>query len=238
MSGDGAGPAVVLDLPGDGCWRVENSPARRVPSHGTDLLALRYAIDLVGTDADGRSARVVDWRTVLAVEPPERFVGFGRPVLAPVGGTVVRAHDGEPDHGGRRSPLTLLHYALGQAGRLRRGIAAVAGNHVVVARADGACVAVAHLRAGSVRVRVGQAVAAGEPIGTCGCSGNATEPHVHLQAMDGPDPARARGLPLAFEAYEERSADGTWLPHARAVPPEGAVVRRAEIGGSARDRWF
>lgn len=227
MRGDGAGPAVVLDLPGDGCWRVENSPARRVPSHGTDLLALRYAIDLVGTDADGRSARVADWRTVLAVEPPERFVGFGRPVLAPVGGTVVRVHDGEPDHGGRRSPLTLLPYALGQAGRLRRGIAAVAGNHVVVARADGACVAVAHLRAGSVRVRVGQVVAAGEQVGTCGCSGNATEPHVHLQAMDGPDPVRARGLPFVFGAYEERSADGSWAPRRHAVPPEGAVVRRA-----------
>lgn len=227
MSGDGPGPTVLLDLPGDGCWRVEHSPARRVPSHGTDLLGLRYAIDLVGTDADGRSARVVDWRTVVGVEPPGRFVGFGRPVRAPLGGTVVAAHDGEPDHGGRRSPVTLLPYALGQAGRLRRGIAAVAGNHVVVARADGACVAVAHLRAGSVRVRVGQAVAAGEPVGACGCSGNATEPHVHLQAMDGPDPARARGLPLAFGAYEERSAGGSWARRRHAVPPEGAVVRRA-----------
>ncbi|HYQ77423.1 M23 family metallopeptidase [Cellulomonas sp.] len=236
--GDGAGQVVVLDLPGDGCWRVENSPARRVPSHGTDLLGLRYAIDLVGADPDGRSARVVDWRTVLAVEPPERFVGFGRPVLSPVAGTVVRAHDGEPDHGGRRSPVTLLPYALGQGGRLRRGVAAVAGNHVVVARADGACVAVAHLRAGSVRVRVGQPVAAGEPVGACGCSGNATEPHVHLQATDGPDPERARGLPIAFASYCERAADGTWVPRASAVPPEGAVVRRAEVGGSARDRWF
>lgn len=220
------GPVVLLDLPGDGCWRVENSPARRVPSHGTDLLGLRYAIDLVGCDPDGRSARVADWRTVLAVEPPERFVGFGRPVLAPVAGTVVVAHDGEPDHGGRRSPVSLLPYALGQAARLRRGVAAVAGNHVVVAREDdGACVAVAHLRAGSVQVRVGQAVAAGEPLGECGCSGNATEPHVHLQATDGPDPERARGLPIAFRAYRERTAGGAWVDRAGAVPPEGAVVR-------------
>lgn len=140
---------------------------------------------------------------------------------------MARVHDGEPDHGGRRSPVALLPYALGQAGRLRRGIAAVAGNHVVVARDDGACVAVAHLRAGSVRVRVGQVVAAGEQVGACGCSGNATEPHVHLQAMDGPDPARARGLPLAFASYRERGADGAWPRRERAVPPDGAVVRRA-----------
>lgn len=226
MAADGAGSAVVLDLPGDGCWRVENSPARRVPSHGTDLLGLRFAIDLVGTDDGGRSGRVVDWRTVLGVEPVERFVGFGRPVLSPVTGTVVAAHDGEPDHGGRRSPVTLLPYALGQAARLRRGVAAVAGNHVVVERGDGACVAVAHLRAGSVRVRVGQAVAAGEPVGACGCSGNATEPHVHLQAMDGPDPAQARGLPIAFRTYRERQSDGTWAGRELAVPRDGAVIRR------------
>lgn len=216
---------VVLELPGDGCWRVEKSPASRVPSHGTDLLGLRYAIDLVGTDDAGRSARVVDWRTVLGVEPAGRFAGFGRPVLSPVAGTVVAAHGGEPDHGTRRS-FAGVPYAFGQAARLRRGVPAVAGNHVVVACGDGACVAVAHLRAGSLRVEVGRAVGAGEPLGACGCSGNATEPHVHLQAMDGPDPMRARGLPIAFRAYRERAADDTWVEHALSVPPDRAILHR------------
>ena len=50
---------------------------------------------------------------------------------------------------------------------------------------------------------------------------------MHLQAMDGPDPARAHGLPIAFAAYRERVAGGAWVPRAPAVPGDGAVVRRA-----------
>ena len=41
---------VGLSLPFAGLWRVENSPARRVPSHGTDMFGSRYANDFVGVD--------------------------------------------------------------------------------------------------------------------------------------------------------------------------------------------
>lgn len=220
---------VVVDLPFDGPWRVENSPARRVPSHGTHLLGSTWAIDFVGVDDRGRTARSVGWRAVLATEPPEDFVAFGRPVLAPVTGTVVAAHDGEPDHAARRSPLTLAGYALGQAARLREGIGAIAGNHVLVAAASGeAVVAVVHLRAGSVRVRVGQDVVAGEQVGACGNSGNSTQPHVHLQAVDVPDLGVARGVPVLLRAFRERGRGGRGDPVLRtdAVPAEGAVVER------------
>ena len=97
--------AVLLRLPFTGRWLVQNSPARRVPSHGTDLLGLRYAIDFVGVDDQAPDGTVRDWRTVLATEPPERFFAFGRPILAPCDGVVVAAHDGEPDHAARRSQL-------------------------------------------------------------------------------------------------------------------------------------
>src|SRR4051794_3580500 len=175
------GPSTaVLRLPFRQRWLVQNSPARRVPSHGTDRLGLRYAIDFVGVDERHRTAPSRDWRTVLATEPPERFFAFGRPILAPCDGTVMTAHDGEPDHAARRSPLTLVPYALGQASRLRRGINAVAGNHVIIAdRGSGAFVALVHLRMGSLGVGVGDEVAAGQQIAECGNSGNSTQPHVH-----------------------------------------------------------
>jgi murein DD-endopeptidase MepM/ murein hydrolase activator NlpD len=35
-------------------------------------------------------------------------------------------------------------------------------------------------------------------VGRCGNSGNSTEPHLHVQAMDSADPARASGVPLSF----------------------------------------
>ena len=111
---------LAVSLPFTGRWKVENSPLRRVPSHGTHLLATTYAIDFVGVDDDGRTAPGVSWRTAFGTEPPELFFGFGRPILAPVSGEVVTVHDGEADHEARRSQLALIPYMLGQPARLDR----------------------------------------------------------------------------------------------------------------------
>ena len=215
---------VVLDLPLPGRSLVQNSPARRVPSHGTDLMATTYAIDLVPVDGRGRSGQERDWRTLLATEPPERFVGFGAPVLAPADGTVVRVHDDEPDHRARRSQLALVPYLFGQAGRLRQGVAGLAGNHVVIELADGGgYAALVHLQHGSLRMGPGDAVTRGQQLAACGNSGNSTEPHVHLQVMDGPDPMTARGLPLALARFREHRRNTTRTV-ASGLPAEGSIV--------------
>lgn len=217
---------VILALPFTGRWLTQNSPARRVPSHGTDLMGTRYAIDFVGVDDLRRTATHTDWRTVLATEPPDRYLGFGRPILAPVDGVVVATHDGETDHAGRRSPFALAGYALGQAGRLRAGVAAVAGNHVVVAMRDReAVVALVHLRRGSLRVAVGDDVVTGQVLGECGNSGNSTQPHVHLQANDRADLTVATALPISFRPFREW-VRGSSEPVLRqsGVPAEGSVV--------------
>ena len=216
---------VVVALPFAGRWLAMNSPARRVPSHGVDLLGQRYAIDFVGVDERHRDASVADWRTLVATEPPERFVAFGRPILAPADGVVVAVHDGEPDHAARRSQLALVPYMLGQAGRLRKGPAAIAGNHVVVELRAGVFAALVHLRRGSLRVAVGDAVVTGQQLGECGNSGNSTQPHVHVQLMDSADLAVARGVPVAFRGYREWVA-GSDHPAtvATGIPGERSVV--------------
>jgi hypothetical protein len=223
---------VVLSLPFTGRWLVQNSPARRVPSHGVELYGMRYAIDFVGVDERHRTSSVRDWRTVLTTEPPERFVAFGRPVLAPGAGVVVHVHDGEPDHEARRSPFALAPYALGQAGRVRQGPAAIAGNHVVVALAGRrAWVTLVHLRLGSLRVRPGEEVAEGQVLGECGNSGNSTQPHVHVQVTDSPDLAVARGLPTAFRDFRERPhRGGAALERDVGVPDERSVVEPLAAG--------
>jgi hypothetical protein len=220
-----SGP-VVLALPFSGPWLVQNSPARRVPSHGTDLFGERYAIDFVGVDDRDRTARHRDWGTWFGTEPADRFVGFGRPVLAPAAGTVVAVHDGEVDHDARRSQFALVPYALGQAARVRAGVAAVAGNHIIIQLAGGAgFVALVHLRADSIRVGVGKVVNRGQLLAQCGNSGNSTQPHLHLQVMDSLDLANATGLPIRFTAYRERSgAAGTSVVRASGIPAEGAIV--------------
>jgi hypothetical protein len=203
-----AADAVVLHLPFRGRWRAENSPARRVPSHGTYAFGTSHAIDFVAVnEVDGTAPRT--WRSLIAAEPPEVFVGFGQPILAPLSGTVVAVLDGQPDHEGRRSQLSLVPYMLGQAKRIRKGVAAVAGNHVVIAAGNhGPFVLLAHLRQGTVEVHQGQHVEAGDPVGQCGNSGNSTEPHVHVQVTDSTDWNRAHGVPLAFHGRD----GAVWVP--------------------------
>jgi murein DD-endopeptidase MepM/ murein hydrolase activator NlpD len=68
------------------------------------------------------------------------------------------------------------------------------GNHVVLRLATGERLLLAHLRRGSVRVRPGQRVRAGAPLGRVGNSGNSSEPHMHLHAQT----RGGTGVPVAF----------------------------------------
>jgi hypothetical protein len=224
--GDRDVPAVVLDLPFTGLWLTQNSPAARVPSHGTDLFGTTYAIDFVAADRRRRTAARRDWRTLLGTEPVDRFLGFGRPILSPADGVVAAVHDAEPDHPARRSTLALVPYALGQAARVRRGISAVAGNHVIIALGPaGPYTALVHLQLGSIIVGPGQAVVAGQPLGSCGNSGNSTQPHVHVQVTDTLDFATARGVPMAFRRFREWPR-GSTIGDLResGLPAEGSLV--------------
>ena len=217
---------VVISLPFTGLWLAQNSPVRRVPSHGSDMFGERYAIDFMGVDHRRRTADRRDWRTFLATEPPERFFAYGRPILAPADGIVVDVHVGELDHEGRRSQVALLPYALSQMARLRQGVGAVAGNYLIIELRDsGAFVALAHLRADSIRVAVGDKVVTGQPVADCGNSGNSTQPHVHVQVMDSPDLSIAQGVPMAFRQFREWPRRGGH-PQIKesGLPGEGAVV--------------
>ena len=194
---------MLLRYPFSGRWLVQNSPANRVPSHGTDAFASRYAVDFVPVDAAGRPARL----TVAALirpEAPDRFPGFGRPVLAPIEGVVVGAQESEPDHPAYRG-IPSVRYALTQRERATHGWPALAGNHVLIRTDEGPVVALCHLQQHSLSVSVGQRVAAGEPVGRCGNSGNSTEPHLHLQAMDSLDISTAQPVPITFQGSLPRN---------------------------------
>jgi hypothetical protein len=225
---------VVLRLPFEGTWTVENSPARRVPSHGTHAFGASHAIDFVAV-RDGRTAPVRDWRTVLSVEPVDRFYAFDQPIVAPAAGRVVSTLDGVPDLVARRSPLARIPYAVTQASRARQGARGLAGNHVVLDLADGGpYLVVAHLRRGTVAVRPGGLVAAGEPVGRCGNSGNSTQPHVHLQVMDDADPFAAVGVPMVFRDYRVRRRDGSDELVREGVPDNGDIVEPVDDQRSGR----
>ena len=208
IAGGGAPAPIELALPFAGRWLVQNSPANRVPSHGTARFATAHAIDFVPLPPDARRGpRTAPFtlRSLLRPEPPERFPGFGRPVLAPAEGIVVAAHDGMPDHDAHRG-LPSIGYVLSQPRRAAEGWTALAGNHVLL-DCGPALVALCHLRRGSIAVGPGEQVRVGDRLGACGNSGNSTEPHLHLQALDGPDPARAAAVPMRFAGAMPRNGE-------------------------------
>ena len=196
--------SIDLEYPFAGRWLTQNSPANRVPSHGTTMFGTSYAIDFVPVNDTGRTAPIT-LGSLVRPEPPERFPGFGRPLLAPIGGVVVAAHDAEADHAAYRG-VPSIGYALTQRRRAEAGWVALAGNHVLI-DSDGVVVAVGHLQQGSVKVRPGQRVRVGDELGRCGNSGNSTEPHVHVQAIDSRDTQRANAVRLIFRGSLPRNGE-------------------------------
>lgn len=86
-------------------------------------------------------------------------------VIASANGLVVGVRDGEPD------------IAISVRG-MKSVIGREAGNGVVIDHGYGWKTQYSHLKNGSVRVKVGQYVVQGEPIGLVGESGNADFPHL------------------------------------------------------------
>lgn len=88
-------------------------------------------------------------------------------VLSPADGVIRSLRDGEAD-----------------GAFLRGGMAAITGrecgNGVVIDHDSGWQSQLCHMRAGSLQVRVGQRVTAGQRIGLIGLSGHTEFPHVHL----------------------------------------------------------
>lgn len=191
-------PAPVETAPPvTGRWLALNSPADKVPSHGTHSLGQTYAIDIVAEPEDGGRPAFA-WLWPLA-RGSRAFPAFGAPLLAVADATVVHAEDGQRDHLSRNS-LAALAYLMIVEGVVRTlgGARRIVGNHIVLDLGDGTYAMYAHVQQGSLAVRAGDEVRAGQAMARCGNSGNSTEPHVHFQLMDGPDPATAKGVPFRW----------------------------------------
>ena len=139
------------------------------------------------------------------------------------------------DHWSRTSPLAMLYVVFEGMVRELLGPGRILGNHVVLDLGHGVHAALAHLRRGSVLVRPGDRVAAGQQLAACGNSGNTNEPHLHFQVMDHPSVLLAAGLPVRFAHYQVAGADRAGGPHNLqpfTAPGCAAPSRRGTAGGS------
>lgn len=124
-----------------------------------------YALDMLGLDALGRSIGLGDDRAVL-----ENYHIFGAPLYSPCAGTVLHAVDQFED---------LIPPATDTVN--------LAGNYVLVDCGAGVEVILAHMKADSVQVTVGESVTTETMLGQVGNTGNTSEPHLHMHAERGGD---------------------------------------------------
>ncbi|WP_067485816.1 M23 family metallopeptidase [Actinomadura hibisca] len=233
---------VALRSPVQGRWVAVNSPADKVPSHGTHELGQSYAIDLVHAPDPAR-----EWKALVGwplAARPATFPAFGRPVLAPADGTVVAVGRHQRDHWSRNSWPALIYLMV--EGMVFRSIGSlltlsparfVLGNHVILDLGDGVYGVFAHLRRGSVRVRPGDRVRAGDQLGEVGNSGNSSEPHLHFHLMDGPHPMWAQGVPFTIEYRTDDGEARTGVPagkHPFVVPDPAANAADPSYGVGAQ----
>jgi murein DD-endopeptidase MepM/ murein hydrolase activator NlpD len=176
---------TVLRLPVSGRWWVMQGHRFDEEHAGGALTSQSFAYDLGVLGADGRTYRGDPLRNA-------SYFAHGRPVLAMADGEIVRVQDGvaENEPVGQRPSWE----------QVMRRPEDLAGNFVVLRHAGGEHSAYLHLRPG-LAVAPGARVAAGQPIGRCGNSGNSLEPHLHVQLQDGADPLRAAGLPARFSDF-------------------------------------
>ena len=133
----------------------------------------------------------------------ENYFCFDQPISAPANGVVAGAGDEVPDNlPGSMNPKNPL------------------GNYVIVDHGSSEFSFFAHFKHGSVHVRSGDAVKAGDLLGRCGNSGNSSEPHLHYHLQNTAAPFAGDGLPLFFVDYV---VDGKLVK--RGEPLAGQTVR-------------
>jgi hypothetical protein len=218
-------PAMAMQSPlRGGPWLAANGPGnasrhRRAAYAlaGQARISQRYAVDWLmfgpdGTLFHGDSTRNDNW------------YGYKHALHAVAVGTVVVVKDGIPENvpfaPDRAVPIT---------------VETIGGNHVILDLGGGNYAFYAHLVPGSIRVKVGERVTAGQVIGLLGNSGNSGAPHLHFHVGDRPSPLGSEGVPYRFEQFSVLGmaagfpapwkGGGTPLPRRRAMPLDNQAIQ-------------
>ena len=177
-------------------WFVVWGGDTRAQNYHVDYPDQRHAYDILikrdGSSHAGDGSRLSD------------YYAYGKRLLAPAAGTIVEAENGLPDN-----PIGVMdpNHAT--------------GNHVLLDLGHGEYLLMAHMQPGSVRVKAGDHLKAGQWIGLCGNSGNSSEPHLHIHVQDKPGVLKpgVYGLPATFYGYIDNGQ-----PVAKGAPVRGDEI--------------
>ena len=225
---------VVVEFPLRGEWVAPNTPGHAVPSHGTDVLGQTYAYDFIQIDWNFpkafRTSQKGTLATLLFGVPLKECMAWSQPIHAPFAGEVIEAEDGIKE----RNPIHLVRdifavlkngFAFKKA-KNNRDLRPLLGNYIIL-KGDDAFAMFGHARNGSICVKPGDQLTAGQKIAEVGHSGNSTSAHLHFQLMDTPELLKAKGIPCCFREYD-LFEDGTWRKIVNGIPGRRDRIRRVD----------
>ena len=171
-------------------WKAVNGPGngthhRRsvIPMAGRLTIPQRFAIDWIQTFPDG------EWHSGDPLDN-SNYRTYGAEALAVADAQVSFIKDGipenVPDNEKRAVPMTLEN---------------MGGNLVVLDLGADRYAFYGHLQPGSIRVKPGERVRAGQVLGLVGNSGNSTAPHLHFHVSDRPSILEGEGLPYVIDEF-------------------------------------
>jgi murein DD-endopeptidase MepM/ murein hydrolase activator NlpD len=165
---------IELALPFRGQWTVHWGGDTLELNHHLKAPSQRRAADLVVVGSTGKTYRGEG-------KSNSDYYAYGLDILAVADGEVVTVVDGIAEN----LPGELNSYF-------------VPGNVVVVKHGDRLYSVYAHLQPGKARVKAGTLVKKGTVLGSCGNSGNSSEPHLHFQLQDAPQLEKSWGVEAVF----------------------------------------
>jgi murein DD-endopeptidase len=182
-------PAIHPPLPA-GRWLMANGPSmlseHRLYLHSLDGMASntqRFASDWMLLGPDGR----------LFKDNTEENTGwhaYDVPVLAVADAVVTDVADGIPEN-----------IPLSDERAVPNKRETMTGNYVVLKIDEGRFAFYGHLQPGSLCVKRGDHVRAGQELGRIGNTGNSDAPHLHFHVANGSDPLSGEGVPFVLASF-------------------------------------
>ena len=122
----------------------------------------------------------------------ENWYGYGAPIYADANGTVAGAANDTPENDFKGKEVAYADIPESEIYKI------MGGNYVVIDHGNGEFSYFGHMKTGSLRVKIGDKVSAGQQIGELGFAGDAFIPHLHYMLMDNADVLKAESLPSYF----------------------------------------
>lgn len=190
-------PRVILPPVSGDNWVAMNGCCGIGTAHVSALAPLsgvlantqRFAIDWMKANDDGEFVTGDKTRN-------ESYVGYGQEVRAVADGVISSVLDElEPNTPGKlpaQDPEMLKKLTVDN----------VDGNNIMQDLGGGVWAGYAHLQKGSLRVKPGDHVKAGQVIALLGNTGNSNAPHLHFQLMSGPSLIGSDGIPYVIDGFD------------------------------------